>query len=391
MARIVFRLPDVGEGIAEAELVAWYVQPGQHIEADAPLLEVMTDKATVEIPSPQTGTVVSLAGAPGDRLAIGSDLVVFETEDAGQAPVPAAPEAPAAPERDAARPGKALAAPAVRERARLLGVELGAVAGSGPAGRVTHADLDRVLGGAAPAAVPSEAVEEIKVIGLRRRIAERMQDAVRRIPHFTYVEEVDVGALEELRAALNARHGGARPRLTVLPFLIRALVRAVPSCPQVNALFDDEAGVLRRHAALHVGIATQTPQGLMVPVLRHAGSLDLWQCAAGIAALAAAARAGEAPREALAGSTITITSLGRLGGIVTTPVINPPEVAIVGVNRIAERPVVRGGALAVGRVMNLSCSFDHRVVDGWDAAEFVHAVKALLENPALLFVEAPAG
>lgn len=391
MARIVFRLPDVGEGIAEAELVAWYVQPGQHIEADAPLLEVMTDKATVEIPSPQTGTVVSLAGAPGDRLAIGSDLVVFETEDAGQAPVPAAPEAPAAPERDAARPGKALAAPAVRERARLLGVELGAVAGSGPAGRVTHADLDRVLGGAAPAAVPSEAVEEIKVIGLRRRIAERMQDAVRRIPHFTYVEEVDVGALEELRAALNARHGGARPRLTVLPFLIRALVRAVPSRPQVNALFDDEAGVLRRHAALHVGIATQTPQGLMVPVLRHAGSLDLWQCAAGIAALAAAARAGEAPREALAGSTITITSLGRLGGIVTTPVINPPEVAIVGVNRIAERPVVRGGALAVGRVMNLSCSFDHRVVDGWDAAEFVHAVKALLENPALLFVEAPAG
>jgi 2-oxoisovalerate dehydrogenase E2 component (dihydrolipoyl transacylase) len=285
---------------------------------------------------------------------------------------------------------KPLASPAVRHRAYQLGIPLQFVAGSGPAGRILHADLDAYIasgGRAVPASrTPREAVEEVKIIGLRRRIAERMQESKRKIPHYSYVEELDVTELEELRAHLNTKHAADRPRLTLLPFLVAALVRAIPDFPQVNAQFDDDAGIVRRHAALHVGIATQTAQGLMVPVIRHAETLDLWQVAAEIAQLSTATRDGKATRDELTGSTITITSLGVLGGIVTTPVINYPEVAIIGVNRIVERPVVRGGQIVVRRMMNLSSSFDHRVVDGWDAAQFVQALKRLLEQPATLFI-----
>jgi 2-oxoisovalerate dehydrogenase E2 component (dihydrolipoyl transacylase) len=416
MGRYVFRLPDVGEGIAEVEVVNWHVAPGATVAEDDPLVDVMTDKATVELPSPRAGKVLETNGNPGDKIRVGSELVVLEVEGAGDAPpredsaprpAPIAapkpakpPEAPAPEVRPIERPTvpvakapageKPLASPAVRHRAYQLGIPLQFVAGSGPAGRILHADLDAYIasgGRAVPASrTPREAVEEVKIIGLRRRIAERMQESKRKIPHYSYVEELDVTELEELRAHLNTKHAADRPRLTLLPFLVAALVRAIPDFPQVNAQFDDDAGIVRRHAALHVGIATQTAQGLMVPVIRHAETLDLWQVAAEIAQLSTATRDGKATRDELTGSTITITSLGVLGGIVTTPVINYPEVAIIGVNRIVERPVVRGGQIVVRRMMNLSSSFDHRVVDGWDAAQFVQALKRLLEQPATLFI-----
>jgi 2-oxoisovalerate dehydrogenase E2 component (dihydrolipoyl transacylase) len=393
MSRFVFKLPDVGEGVAEAEVVAWHVAVGDVVAEDQPLADVMTDKATVELTSPAAGVVVERHGAEGEMLAVGSPLVVLETEAAAEAPAdtapsPAAEPAAAAP---AAAAGKALAAPAVRERAKTLGLDLAAVAGTGPQGRVTHADLDAVLAGGvrpAPAAgyARREGVADVKVIGLRRRIAENMQAAKRRIPHFTYVEEIDVTELEDLRAYLNGAHGEARARLSLPPFLMRALVQALPRWPQINATFDDEAGVVHRHAGVHIGVATQTRDGLMVPVVRHAETLDLWATAGEIARLAAAARAGKAAREDLSGSTITLTSLGALGGVATTPVINAPEVAIIGPNRIVERPVVRGGHIVVRKMMNLSSAFDHRVVDGYDAAEFIQALKAMLEHPATLFV-----
>ncbi len=415
MSRYVFNLPDVGEGIAEAEVVGWHVETGSTVAEDDPLVDVMTDKATVEIPSPRSGRVLATTGRPGDKVRVGAELVVLEVGgDAPEADAPAAearavppappvrkepepkpPEQrPPAPTPRADRPpgDKPLASPAVRRRAHELGIPLQYISGSGPAGRVTHADVDAYVasgsraGTAVARPAPLDVVEEIKIIGLRRRIAERMQESKRRIPHYSYVEELDVTALEELRGHLNARHAADRPRLTLLPFLVAALVRAVPRFPQVNALFDDEAGIVRRHAALHVGIATQTAQGLMVPVVRHAEALGLWEIAAEIARLAAATRDGAATRDELTGSTITITSLGPIGGIVTTPVINHPEVAIVGVNRIVERPVVRDGQIVVRKMMNLSSSFDHRVVDGWDAAQFVRELKALLEQPATLFV-----
>lgn len=392
MARHVIKLPDVGEGIAEAELVAWHVDVGDDVAEDQALAEVMTDKATVELPSPRAGRVVSRTGTPGERVRVGSELVVLETDS--EAPTkPAAPPAsvpdalPLLAPRDGARP---LAAPAVRRRAQLLGIALDTVPTSGHGGRVTHADLDALLtagGGVPRGAGRREGVEEMPVIGLRRRIAERMQEAKRRIPHFSYVEELDVTALEALRADLNARHEHTRRRLTLLPFLLRALARAVPLFPQVNAVFDDEAGIVRRHAALHAGIATQTPQGLMVPVIHHAEALDPWQLAAEIARLSAAAREGRATRDELAGSTLTVTSLGALGGIVTTPVINHPEVAVIAVNRIVERPVIVAGRIETRKIMNLSSSFDHRVVDGWDAAQFVQELKRLLEQPAMLFID----
>jgi len=417
MSRYVFNLPDVGEGIAEAEVVGWHVETGSTVAEDDPLVDVMTDKATVEIPSPRSGRVLATTGRPGDKVRVGAELVVLDVggdAPAAEVEAPAAeteppkPPAPAvtmaepsppeqlppapAPRVDRPSGEKPLASPAVRRRAHELGIPLQYIPGSGPAARVTHADLDAYVasGARAGAAVtrpaPRDAVEEIKIIGLRRRIAERMQESKRRIPHYSYVEELDVTALEELRGHLNERHAADRPRLTLLPFLVAALVRAVPRYPQVNALFDDDAGVVRRHAALHVGIATQTAQGLLVPVVRHAEALGLWEAAAEIARLAAATRDGKATREELSGSTITVTSLGPIGGIVTTPVINLPEVAIVGVNRIVERPVVRGGQIVVRKMMNLSSSFDHRVVDGWDAAQFVQELKALLEQPATLFV-----
>jgi 2-oxoisovalerate dehydrogenase E2 component (dihydrolipoyl transacylase) len=400
MAVHVVKVPDIGEGIAQVELVAWHVGDGDAVAADQPLADVMTDKATVEVPSPVAGRVLARIGNAGDTLAVGSELIRLAVDEAGvpaiagaghadtPAPVPPAAISPAA----SAATGKPLASPSVRRHARELAVDLSQVQGSGPDGRVLHEDVVRFAarGAAPPASVQRDAQRsgerQVPVIGLRRQIALRMQDALR-IPHFTYVEEIDVTELEVLRARLNAQRGGTHGHLTVLPFLMRAIVRAVPSFPQLNAHFDDEKGVVTQFAAVHIGIATQTDGGLMVPVVRHAEARDLWSSAAEVARLGTAARGGKARREDLSGSTITITSLGPRGGIVTTPIINPPEVAIIGVNRIVERPVIRGGAVLPRLLMNLSSSFDHRVVDGQDAAEFVQALRGCLECPAMLFVD----
>ena len=403
MGTYVFKLPDLGEGTAEAEIVEWKVSVGDLIEEDAPLVDIMTDKATVEVTSPVRGKVLSLAAQPGELATVGAALVEFEVEaeaeeggspaETPEAAAPASPPAEPAHAKAQPPPGPAaqvLAAPAVRKRAQDLGIDLSAVTGSGPEGRVTHADLDAgraPASPAGPAGLPREAVHEIKVIGLRRRIAEKMQDSKRRIPHFGYVEEIDVTALEDLRRHLNAEHGARRPKLTLLPFLMRALVRAAEAYPQINARYDDEAEIVQRFEAVHIGIATQTDAGLMVPVVRHAEALGLWDCAAEVSRLAAAARAGTAAREELSGSTVTITSLGPLGGVSHFPVINHPEVAIIGPNRMIERPVVREGQIVVRRMMNLSSAFDHRVVDGYDAAAFIQRIKSLLEQPATLFLD----
>ncbi|TJY62922.1 2-oxo acid dehydrogenase subunit E2 [Sinimarinibacterium sp. CAU 1509] len=438
MGRHIVKLPDIGEGIAESEIATWRVAVGDVVSEDQPLVDMLTDKAAVELPSPVTGTVVELHGQAGDMIAVGSALVTLEVDGQGNvsagktgaaskvaAPLPeaakpaaaapssapptkvsAGPEATPAPSKRRAsavtaapvlrKPGdKPLASPAVRQRARELGVELPYVSGSGAAGRITHADLDAYLetreaarpgAGRAPLA-PRTAVEEIKVIGLRRKIAEAMQRAKQRIPHFAYVEEIDVTELEALRTHLNAMRRDDQPKLSLLPFLLRALVQVLPRYPQINATYDDEAGTVRRYAAVHCGVATQTPNGLVVPVLRHAETLDVWQMAAEIRRLADAARSGKAAREELSGSSITITSLGALGGIVSTPVINAPEVAIIGVNKMVERPMYQRGQLVPRLMMNLSSSFDHRIVDGYDAAEFIQTVKSALEHPATLFME----
>jgi 2-oxoisovalerate dehydrogenase E2 component (dihydrolipoyl transacylase) len=420
----VIKMPDLGEGIAEVEVVAWRVQPGDTVVEDQVLADVMTDKATVEIPSPVHGTVLALGGALGEALAVGAELIRLEVEGdgnlaAGKAiaapakvaapepkpepkPQPAAAPAKAAPEKAISIPAarksgdKPLASPAVRQRAWDLGIELQFVSGSGPAGRITHADLDahiargpvgRSIGGADNRYAQLQGEQAVPVIGLRRKIAQKMQDAKRRIPHFTYVEEVDVTEIEALRAQLNTRWGGERGRLTFLPLLMRAVVLSVRSFPQVNARYDDEAEIVTRFNPVHIGIATQTDAGLIVPVVRNAEARDPWASAAEVARLAEAARSGKALREELSGSTITITSLGPLGGIVTTPVINHPEVAIVGVNRIVERPVIRDGAVVARKMMNLSSSFDHRVIDGMYAAQFIQAIRGYLECPATLFVE----
>ncbi len=432
MGTYVIKMPDIGEGIAEVELVAWHVKPGDVVADEQVLADVMTDKANVEIPSHVAGKVLALTGKPGDTIAVGSEIIRLEVEGkgnaAGDAPVPqqvAVPPSKAAKTGEAtvrrgapasidAEPAvgsqpptseKALASPAVRRRARELGIDLQTVQGSGPDGRITSEDvevLDRKPrsgsigaplrfnvppGGRAAQGAERNDEEAVPVIGLRRKIAEKMQESKRRIPHFTYVEEVDVTALEALRARLNARWRSERGHLTLLPFLMRAIVRSVPDFPEVNARYDDEAGTLTRYGAVHIGIATQTPGGLMVPVVRHAEARDLWSCAAEVARLAEAARSGEAKREELTGSTVTITSLGPLGGIVTTPVINYPEVAIVGVNRVVERPVIRDGAIVPRLIMNLSSSFDHRIVDGLRAASFVQSLRGYLEDPATLFID----
>jgi 2-oxoisovalerate dehydrogenase E2 component (dihydrolipoyl transacylase) len=437
----VIKMPDLGEGIAEVEIVAWRVQPGDAVAEDQILADVMTDKATVEIPSPVAGVVVALGGEVGVSLPVGGELIRLTVDGPGNTaprvadaapakpavadeapglphgfvpepervaaaadPVrgsvqasPRSPElAPTGPAAAGAATERPLAAPAVRKRAWDQGIELRYVSGSGPAGRITHADLDAWLAGRRPdhlgggeagryAALQGE--QAVPVTGLRRRIAEKMQIAKRQIPHFTYVEEVDVTELEALRARLNALHGAERGKLTLLPLLMRALVLAVRRFPDVNARYDDAAGVVTRYQPVHIGIATQTDAGLMVPVVRNAESRDPWQNAAEIARLAEAARAGKATRDELGGSTITITSLGALGGIVSTPVINHPEVAIVGVNRIVDRPVVRDGGMVARKMMNLSSSFDHRIVDGMVAASFIGAIRGYLECPALLFVD----
>ena len=411
MALFTFKLPDIGEGISAAEIVAWHVKAGDHVEEDQPIADMMTDKAAVEMESPVTGTVLRLAGEVGDQVAIGSMLVEIDTEAEGEAVAPPPPEnvieaetpgerliegsgsdeACAAPAADQHGPAHhILASPAVRARAKALGVDLSQVK---PAGEhVRHADLDAFLlynagQGYRPAGASARrADEQVKVIGLRRRIAENMAASKRHIPHFTYVDEIDVTELERLRDQLNANRGD-RPRLTVLPLLIVAICRSLPGFPMLNARYDDEAGVVTRHGSVHMGIATQTDAGLMVPVIRDAQDRNVWQLAAEIARLAEATRAGQAKAEELSGSTLTLTSLGPLGGVVTTPVINRPEVAIIGPNRIIERPVFRGKEIVAAKLMNLSISCDHRVVDGWDAANFVQAVRKLLESPVLLFAD----
>jgi 2-oxoisovalerate dehydrogenase E2 component (dihydrolipoyl transacylase) len=425
----VVKLPDVGEGVAEAEIVEWYVTVGDEISEDQSLADVLTDKATIELTSPVAGTIARLGAEAGDVVPVGSELVWIDidgdaapdgaaaTTDAVASTEPpaetsSAPREPAAPPESAApvepapaevgraRPAGALAAPAVRRRAAALGVDLADVTGTGPDGRVVHEDLDATLTSraavAAPAVRPAAAragdddVEHVKIAGLRRNIAARMQESSRRIPHFTYVEEVDVTELQRLREELNRQFEGSRPKLTVLPLLSRALIVALDEFPQLNARFRDDDGVIDRYRAVHLGIATQTPKGLMVPVIEHAEALDIWGLAAEITRLSTAARDGTVTLQELHGSTITITSLGALGGVVTTPVINYPEVAVIGVNKIVTRPVFDRGAWVPREVMNLSSSFDHRVVDGWDAAQFVGRVRALLETPALLWATTPS-
>ncbi|HYD28531.1 2-oxo acid dehydrogenase subunit E2 [Brevundimonas sp.] len=434
-ANYVFKLPDVGEGTAEAELVGWHVKVGDTVAEDQIIADVMTDKATVELTSPIAGTVVALHGEPGRQIAVGGPLVSFQVEGKGNtAPVPSpstasrspSPAASAAREETAAavppsppretgrgtaeggggakaprslsdRSQRPLASPAVRQRARDLGVELQFVPGSGPAGRIEHSDLDAYVasgshGSSASGSSSSstyakaEGTTETRIIGLRRKIAEKMAESVRRIPHITYVEEIDVTALEELRAHLNANRKADQPKLNVLPFIARAIVVALRDQPTINSHYDDEGGVLTTHAAVHLGIAAQTPNGLMVPVVRHAEARDPYDTAAEIARVSGAAKSGKASREELSGSTITITSLGTLGGVVHTPIINHPEVAIVGPNKIQERVVVKDGQMVARKMMNLSSSFDHRIVDGHDAAVFVQRIKGLLEHPATLWM-----
>jgi 2-oxoisovalerate dehydrogenase E2 component (dihydrolipoyl transacylase) len=439
MGLFTITLPDIGEGIAEAELTEWAVSVGDTVSEDDVLGVVMTDKAAVEVPSSVDGKVVWLCGEPGDTIAIGARFAQIEVEgegnDAGDSQAAAAPQpkadkptgdddsataetagkdtppepktekpAPtsAAPARKGtaqpvarrplARGEKPLAAPSVRRRALEAGVDLRLVGGSGPAGRILQEDLDSYLEhgpalGATTTRVPATGSREIKVIGMRRRIAEKMALSKARIPHITIVEEIDMTALEELRGALNAEHGASRGKLTVLPFLARAMVQAIRAQPEMNATFDDDAGIIHQSEGVHIGIATQTPAGLSVPVVRHAEAQSLWDTASEIARLASAARDGKAARDELSGSTITITSLGPLGAIATTPIINHPEVAIVGVNKMAVRPMWDGEGFRPRKMMNLSCSFDHRVIDGWDAAVFVQKLKSLLETPALLFIE----
>jgi 2-oxoisovalerate dehydrogenase E2 component (dihydrolipoyl transacylase) len=394
MERFVFKLPDVGEGTAEAEIVAWHVCVGQDVTEDQHLVDVMTDKATVEMTSPVAGKIVALRGGPGDMAVVGAPLVEFEVLGA------VTEEAPKPLSQDYAEPNtiavsvpplsKVLAAPAVRLRAADLGVDLSHVPGTGTGGRVTHGDLDDHLAqsrnAVTKAATPlSDTFVEVRLIGLRRKIAERMQEAKRRIPHFSYIEEIDMTELEAARAQLNETRG-SKKKLTVLPFLITALVRTLPDFPQINAHFDDETSTLRQFKALHVGIATQTEAGLMVPVIRHAETLNLWQLAGSIAVAAERARDNKASKEELSGSTITVSSLGTLGGLAATPIINHPEVAIIGPNAIIERPMVRNGQIQIRKMMNISSSYDHRVIDGIDAARFVKRIKELLEHPALLFV-----
>jgi 2-oxoisovalerate dehydrogenase E2 component (dihydrolipoyl transacylase) len=428
MTRYVFKMPDLGEGTVEAEVVAWHAKVGDLVEEDQVIAEVMTEKAAVEVPSPVSGRIVSLTGAPGDMVPVGAELIVFDidaTDDdltepasAAAAPgdagarvaanangdnAPATVSTPAsagsarASHGGAKRQGRVMASPATRRRAREAGIDLASVEGSGPGGRITRQDFESALGGAASpkaAAAPARAAgparrtgtEEVKVIGVRRVIATRMTDAKRNIPHFAYVEEVDVTELESLRQHLNGRLPAGAPTLTFLPFIGAALTRVLVDFPQCNAHYDAERGVLIRYRAVHLGIATQTPDGLKVPVVHNAEALTLWDLAGEIRRVSEAARAGKASREELSGSTITITSLGKLGGIVSTPIINAPEMAIIGVNKAIDRPMVANGVIAVRRMMNLSSSFDHRYVDGYDAAVMIQALKDLLEHPATIFI-----
>ena len=426
MGTYAFKLPDIGEGVVEGEVVEWMVSVGDTVKEDDPILSVMTDKATVEIPSPVDGKVTKIIGEPGDIIPVGEVCIEFEVDGAGNAsasteetetkpepiaePEPAKQEPkpepvveqtpePVASSAPVARAAgtKALASPAVRQRAREANIDLQIVAGSGPGGRISHADLDRhIAGGAAGASTfaPVGATiktkltgtEEIKVIGLRRKIADSMMASYSTIAHFSYFEEVDITALEELRQHLNSTRPEGAPKLTYLPFIMQALVKALRENPECNALYDDEANLVTRHEAIHLGIATQTDRGLYVPVVKHVEAMDIWQSASEMIRVTSATRDGKASADELSGSTFTITSLGRLGGLGATPIINKPEVGILGVHNAKERAVVRNGQIVVRRMMNLSSSWDHRVVDGHDGATLVQRVKTLLENPATIFM-----
>ncbi len=428
MGQYIFRLPDIGEGVAEAEIVVWHVKVGDRIEEDQSLVDVMTDKATVDMTSPVAGIVTAIHGDIGAMLPVGSPLVELDVEgyvgDTSAAstptqpapnpkpdPAPVAAPTPkatpavattpkVAPAKTAAAPAFAtrpagdapLASPATRRRAHELGISLQYVPGSGPAGRITDDDLDTYIasggsiGTSSATTAPKTTVTDTRIIGLRRKIAEKMQDSKRRIPHFTYVEECDLTELEALRQDLNANRSSDQPKLTLLPFFMRALVRILPEFPHVNSRYDDDAGVLHSFDGVHIGIATQTPSGLIVPLVRHAETLDLWDCARELARVSQAARDGTASRDELTGSTITLTSLGALGGISATPVINHPEVAIIGPNKLVDRPIVQGPYVTIRKMMNLSSSFDHRIVDGYDAAQFIQRLKRMIEHPALIFM-----
>ena len=424
MSRYVFKLPDLGEGTVQAEIVSWRVKPGDTVAEDEVIVEVMTEKAAVEVPAPVSGRVVSTTGVPGDMVPVGAELIVFETaapQAAAAAPPAAVTTGPAAapvrsaaalngagPERPAEpalRVGRIATSPAIRRRAHEAGIDLQQVTGSGPSGRIVPKDLEAFVarrpGAPPPPRAPARSVEapraarspargateEIKVIGLRRLIAQRMSEAKRNIPHFAYVEELDITELESLRRHLNRKPPAGAGSLTYLPFLALALVRVLRDFPQCNAHYDAERGVIVRHGAVHLGVATQTPEGLKVPVVHDAQDLTLWDLAAEMRRVAEAARSNKATREELTGSTITITSLGKLGGIASTPIINAPEVAIIGVNRAVERPLVVAGAIAIRLTMNLSSSFDHRFVDGYDAAAMIQALKESLEHPATIFMD----
>jgi len=420
MGIFAFKLPDIGEGVVEGEVVEWMVSVGDTVKEDDPILSVMTDKATVEIPSPTDGVVKSIVGEPGTILAVGQVCIEFETDGEGTPapvekkveeapasepvpeptpepvakPVPAkqAPIAKATPVAVAAKGARTLASPAVRQRARESGIDLSGVSGSGPAGRVTHDDLDswKDAGSPVAAAGPSRTaltgVTEVPVIGLRRKIAESMTASYTTIPHFSYFEEVDITDLETLRVHLNASRTDGQPKLTYLPFIMQGLVKALGENPVCNALYDDEKGVVSRHDAIHLGIATQTDRGLYVPVVKHVEAQDVWTSATEMQRVSQAARDGTASLDELTGSTFTITSLGRMGGLGATPIINKPEVGILGVHNAVDSPVVRNGQIVIRKMLRLSSSWDHRVVDGWDGAVLVQRLKTLLENPATIFM-----
>ena len=427
MGTFAFKMPDIGEGVVEGEVVEWMVAVGDSVKEDDPILSVMTDKATVEIPSPVDGKVTKVIGEAGDILPVGVVCIEFEVDGDGNAsasapapqakvepapapepkaepapapaptPAPAATPAPAPAVVERAPGTKALASPAVRQRARQANVDLNFVAGSGPAGRISHADLDaHIAGGAngasrarpmgASARVEKNGTEDIKVIGLRRKIAEGMVSSYSTIPHFSYFEEVDVTALEELRQHLNATRPEGAPKLTYLPFIMQALVKALDERPECNALYDDDSNVVTRHEAINLGIATQTDRGLFVPVVKHVEAMDIWQAATEMTRVTSATRDGKATADDLSGSTFTITSLGRLGGLGATPIINKPEVGILGVHNAKDRAVVKDGNIVIRRIMNLSSSWDHRVVDGHDGASLVQLIKSYLEHPATIFM-----
>jgi 2-oxoisovalerate dehydrogenase E2 component (dihydrolipoyl transacylase) len=402
MTSYSFKLPDLGEGMIESEIVEWQVQIGEWVDADQPVVDMMTDKATIEITAPVSGRVVSLAGDPGDMISVGGELMVFDTDsdtrpqtlienDSKTTKLPTAEAVQDDVQEQTAPLKKPLTSPAIRRLAREHNIDLTQLSGTGPNGRITRNDIDRALNKDDQSQIRKQELKqgvkrEIKVIGLRRKIAEQMSLSVSHIPHFTYVEEIDITELELLRKQLNSTRGQSQPKLTYIPFFMLVLVKVLKDFPQCNARFDDDNQIITQYDDVHIGIATQTDNGLMVPVVKHAEALDLWNCAEEVRRVTEDARSGKANKTDLGGSTITISSLGALGGITTTPIINYPEVAVIGVNKANEKPTIVNGTVTRRLIMNLSSSFDHRVVDGYDAARMIQAMKLLIECPALIFI-----